>query len=74
MPNYEYTPWFIDVGYANYGEETLQVVLYTQCVGNIFVSFYHDMFLRNLYYTIQKQLTRMLDVAPTSLLLHWENL
>jgi hypothetical protein len=31
-------------------------------------------FLRNLYYVIQKQLTRMLHVTPNSLLLHWKNL
>jgi len=63
------TPCFIAREYANYSEETLQVVLYTLCAGHIFVSFCHEMFLRILYYTLQKQHTRMLNVAPISLLL-----
>jgi hypothetical protein len=50
-------------------KKTLQVVLYTQCVGHTFVSFCHEMFLRIMYYTLQKQHTGMLTVAPISLLL-----
>ena len=61
-------PCFIARKYANYSEETLQVVLYNQCAGHIFVSFYHEM-LRILYCTLQKQHKGMPNVAPISLLL-----
>jgi len=63
------TPCFIATEYASYSEETLQVVMHTQCVGHIFVSFCHEMLLRIMYYTLQKQYTGMLNVAPISLLL-----
>jgi hypothetical protein len=62
-------PCFIAREYANYSEETLQVVLYTQCAGHIFVSFCHEMLLRILYCTLQKQHKGMLNGAPISLLL-----
>ena len=46
---------------------SLQVVLYIQCAEHVFVSFCHEMLLRILYCTLEKQHKGMLNVAPISI-------
>lgn len=68
-PNYGYTPDLLMQNMLIMVKKALQVSLYTQCVVYIFVTFCHDTFFRNVYYTTQKQHTGMLEVVPAFLLL-----